>query len=198
MGSHNRMLMLYRLSSLDTTLSSSSIDLLNTRMHDLEAVQSSLKLGTQTLVGLDTISEDSITTDLGHIQDIEESGSRRLSLIGDITVPSNRASSRLKELLVGLIASSSVYNVELRVASGRARCWVDVVAAEVASPVLGFLQREIGEVLVAECHDLALGHIERELVLAGWSELAELHALDLRANGWCEIRYFGTGREEVL
>ena len=87
------MLVLYRLSSLDTALASSSFNLLNTRMHDLKPVQSPLKLWAQAIVCLNTAGEDSVTSDLRFIQDVQEGGSWWLSLIRYIAVPRHGASS---------------------------------------------------------------------------------------------------------
>lgn len=56
--------------------------------------------------------------------------------------------------------------MDLRVSVWGAGCGMDVVTAEVAAEVEGFLDGEGGEVLVAEGDDFALGDEEGELVFA--------------------------------
>ena len=96
------------------------------------------------------------------------------------------------------ITSTTVHDVELRVAGGRARGWVDVMTTEVFCEVFGFLEWEIGEVLVAEGYNLALCYIEGKLILTGRAKGAELDTLDLGTNGWCKVKDFRAGREEVF
>lgn len=64
---------------------------------------------------------------------------------------------------------------------------MDVVATEVAAELKGLGNGKVREVLVAECHHLALCHEPRELVLAGSSQLAELDASDLGARRRGEV-----------
>ena len=64
---------------------------------------------------------------------------------------------------------------------------VDVVAAEVAAPVEGGLQRQVGEILVAKCNDFALGDEKRKLIFCHWSQLAKLNAGYFRADGRGEL-----------
>lgn len=86
-------------------------------------------------------------------------------LIRDIGVPADAAVA-VGEEAVELRASLSVavHNMQLREAFWRARRGVDVVAAEVAAKIEGFLEREISKVLVAEGDDFALGDKECESV----------------------------------
>lgn len=74
-----------------------------------------------------------------------------------------------------------MHEVNLGVALRRTRGGVDVVATEVASELEGLGDGQVGQVLVAEGHDLALGDEARQLVLAGGRELGELDAPDLGA-----------------
>jgi len=60
---------------------------------------------------------------------------------------------------------------------------VDVVPAEERAEFERGGQREVGEVLVAEGDDLALGNEERELGFADIGERGELHAVDFGSDG---------------
>lgn len=87
--------------------------------------------------------------------------------------------------------------VDLRVALGRAGGRVDMVAAEEGAVLKGLRDWEGGKVLVAEGHDLALGHEVGKLRLAGVRELAYLHAADLGANSGSNFCHGGGRAENV-
>lgn len=70
-----------RVASLDAVASRSGIDLLNTRVSSLEAVQTLLEQRAQSLVRLNGIGEDGVASGLGLVQDVQESGSGRLRLV---------------------------------------------------------------------------------------------------------------------
>lgn len=77
-----------------------------------------------------------------------------------------------------------VNDVQFREAFGTSTRRMDVVPAKIPTEVESLLERQMGEVLVAERDHLALGDEESELVFAGSVELAELNAGDFRADGW--------------
>lgn len=52
--------------------------------------------------------------------------------------------------------------------------------------------------MVAEDDDLALGDKERELVLCGWGQLAQLDACYFGADGGCQLLDGGPFCEEVF
>jgi len=155
-----------RLAAHDASALAAELGLLDARVDSLEAVQSLLERWREAVVSLGLVDESSVTTGLGGVEDVEESGSRWLCLVGDIRVPRDAAVAAGEELvdLAGL--AQAVDKMYLWVALWCAGGWVDVVATEVAAEVEGILDREIGEVLVAEGDDLALSDKEGELGLA--------------------------------
>lgn len=76
-----------RLTPLDAASGSRRVDLLDTRMSGLEAVQTLLEQGAEAVVGLHGIDEEGVTTGLGLLEDVQEGSTWRLLLIRDIRVP---------------------------------------------------------------------------------------------------------------
>jgi hypothetical protein len=70
--------------------------------------------------------------------------------------------------------------MELGVSSRGAASGVDVVAAEVSPPVEGGLQRQVGEILVAEYNDFLPGNEKRKLVFSHRGQLAQLDTRDFK------------------
>jgi hypothetical protein len=71
------------------------------------------------------------------------------------------------------------------------------MSAEISTKVKCLLYREIGQVLVTECDDLAFGNKARKLILASVTELAQLNASYFSANTRCEFDDARPLREEV-
>lgn len=77
------------LAALNASLLHAGVDLLDARVGGLETVKELLERRREAVVGLSGIGEESITSDLRGIEDIQESSARRLLLVCDIRVPSN-------------------------------------------------------------------------------------------------------------
>lgn len=197
MCSHNGVLVDDGLTTLDATLLDAGVDLLNTRVRSLETVQQLLESRGQTLVGLDSVGKESVTASIRGVEDVQESRSWGLLLVGNIRVPRHGAHASLEKGLVGLVSRTAVHEVNLGVSLWRARGGVDMVTAKVASKLESLGDGKVGKVLVSEGHDLALGDVPGELVLAGFGELAQLDALDLCADGGGEVRDLGVLFDEV-
>lgn len=165
MGSDNRVLILHWLSSDNAFSVTTELSLLKSRMDRLQSMQSLLQWLRQTVVRLNLVAEKGVSSNLWLVKDIQERNAGSLLLIGDIGVPRNGAVA-ISEEGVKFRASLSVamHDVKLREAFGRARCGVDVVTAEVTAEIEGFLKGEIGEILVTESDDFALGNEECEPV----------------------------------
>jgi hypothetical protein len=74
---------------------------------------------------------------------------------------------------------------------------MDVVAAEIFPEFQSIGKREVGEILVAEGDDFALGNKEGELVFPFCAELAELHARHFGADAGSEFLDLASFWEEV-
>lgn len=81
--------------------------------------------------------------------------------------------------------------VDLGEAFGASTGGMDVVSAKIAAPFQGLVDWEVCQILVTESHDLALGDVQRQLILARVGELGELDAPDLGADGGCQLGGFG-------
>lgn len=73
-----------------------------------------------------------------------------------------------------------------------------MVTSEIPAEVKGFLQWQIGKILIPKCNYFSLGNEESKLVLAGCIELAELHSRDFGADGGGELFDFAAFGEEIL
>ena len=93
----------------------------------------------------------------------------------------------LEELGCELVACAAVDEVDLWVSLWRAGGRMDVVTTEVLAVLEGVGDGELGEVLVAEGDDFALGDEAGELVFASVGQGGELNTLDGCANSWSEI-----------
>lgn len=189
--SHDGVLVDDGLTALDAALPYAGVDLLDAGVSGLEAVEQLLESRRQAVVGLGGVGEEGVAARLGDVEVVEEGGAGGLLLVRDVRVPRHGADAALEEGLVGLVARGAVDQVNLRVAGGGAGCGVDVVAAEVAAEVEGLADGQVGEVLLAEGDDLALGDEAGELVLASLGQLAQLDAVDLGADRGREVRYLG-------
>lgn len=95
------MLVHNRLTSLDAAPSSRRVDLLDTRVGGLEAVQALLEHGAEAVVGLHGIDEKGVTTGLGLFEDVQKRGARWLLLVRDVAMPGHRTQSSNARLLGG-------------------------------------------------------------------------------------------------
>lgn len=103
-------------SPLDAATGDSSVDLLDAGVCGFETVKALLEERTETLISLSGIHEESVTASVRAVKDVKEGSARRLLLIRDVRVPCDRARARLKERLPALIASTTVYKVNLGMA----------------------------------------------------------------------------------
>ena len=70
----------------------------------------------ESVVCLDVVHKSSVTSNLGGVEDDQESGTRSLLLIGDIGVPSNAAVAAGEEGIEFTLAAIAIYKVDLWVA----------------------------------------------------------------------------------
>lgn len=120
-------------SSLDAVASCRGVDLLDTRVCGLQAVQTLLEERAESLIGLNGVNEDGVAASLGLVQNVQEGGSGRLLLVRNVRVPGHRAGSGLEVVQVALVIDAAVDEVNLGIVFGRARGWVDVVSSKVAA-----------------------------------------------------------------
>ena len=74
---------------------------------------------------------------------------------------------------------------------------MDVAWSVVLGDIKGFLDWEIGEVLITEGNDLLLGDEKGELVLTSFAKFAELDALHFGTDDGSEVLDLGVVGEEV-
>jgi hypothetical protein len=160
------------LTALDAALLDAGVDLLNTRVRSLEAVEQLLESRGQTLVRLDGVGKESVTTGIGGVEDVQEGRSWGLLLVGNIRVPRHGAHASLEEGLVGLVSRTAVHEVNLGMSLWRTRGGMNMVTTKVAAKLESLGDGKVGEVLVSEGYDLTLGDVPGELVLTGFGELA--------------------------
>lgn len=186
-----------RLAALDALAGRRGIDLLDTGMRGLEAVQTLLEERAQALIRRDGVDKERVAASLGLVEDIEKGGAGGLLLVGNVRVPGDGACAGLEEVPVGSVSLGAVHKVNLGIPFGGSRGRVDVVAAKVLAKLEGVGDGEVGKVLLAEGDNLALGDVAGELVLAGVVERGQLDAVDLGANGRGEVGDGGALGEEV-
>lgn len=158
MCSHDWVLTNHRFSSSGTIFPSRSIDLLDTRVRCLEAVESFLESVAQSIVRLDLVGKECISTRLGHVQDVQERGSRGLFLIRHVAVPCHGTRSRLEELFVALVSRASVHEMNLWVTSRSSGSGMDMEPTKVPRIVESLVDRQVGEILISESNDFSLGN----------------------------------------
>lgn len=196
-SSNNRVSVDDGLTTLDAALPYTGVDLLDARVSGIQAVKELLERRRQAVVRLGSVGEESVTTDLRDIEDVQEGGAWRLSLVGDIGVPCHRADTLLEEGLVGLVTGATMDEMNLGVASRGARGRVNVVSAKVATELESLVDGQVGKVLVAEGNDLALSNESSELVLASVGQAAQLDTGDLGADSRSKVSDLGGGSKEV-
>lgn len=175
-----------------------ALNLLDTGVSSFQAMKSLLELWGESVVRLDLVDKDGVTTSSWLIKNVEEGSSWWLQFVGDIRVPCNRRSAGLEKVGGEGVTGSTVDEMDLWKTLWRAGGWVDVVAAEVFTVLECLVDGEISEILVAEGNDFALGDETGKLVLASVGEGGELDALDFSANGWGEVDGGDSLWEEVL
>ena len=187
MSADDGMLIDNRLAALDAAARRGSVDLLDTRVSRLQTMQALAEEGAEAVVRLGGVDKKGVTAGRRVVEDVQESRSGRLLLVGNVRVPGHGAGAVGEEELGAVVTRSAVHQVNLGVSLRRARGRVDVVAAEVGAVVEGLLDGQVGKVLVPEGDDLALGDEAGELVLAGVGQLAQLDAAHLGAGGWRQV-----------
>jgi hypothetical protein len=139
-----------RITTSNTTSIQTGINLLNPRMHRLQAMQSLPELRRQPLTCLHHIGEERVAAGRGPVQHVKEGRAGRLLLKGHVGVPGNGVGALLEELGAGAVVGATEDEVDFWEPLGGTGGLVYVVTAEVAGVVDGFLDGEGGEVLVAE------------------------------------------------
>lgn len=142
MRPHDGMLRGNRIATGNTAPIQTGIDLLDSRMHRLQAVQSLPELRRQPLIRLHHIGEERVATSRGPVQHVQEGRARGLLLEGHVGVPGNGVGALLEELGAGAVVGAAEDEVDFREALGCTGGLVDVVTAEVAGVVDGFLDGE--------------------------------------------------------
>lgn len=188
MGPDERMLILDRLSSDNTTSVPAKLRLLKSRMYSLQAMQSLLERFREAVVRLDLISKQGVTANFRRVENGQKGHSRWLGLVRDIRMPAYSTGAVGKER-VDLAArwAIAMNDVELRETLGTSAGGVDVVATEIGTKVELFLSGEVGQVLVTEGYDFALSNEQGELVFPRSGELAQLDAGHFGSDAWREL-----------
>ena len=136
-------------------------------MQRSKPVQPLLELRREAIISLHLARKQSVATLIRCIEDVKKRRARRLVLIRHIRVPGDGINPGLEEVLSAVIVRAAMYEMDLWMAWGSSTGGVDVQAAEILSNLEGFIDGEIGEILVAEdcssmVNDLSLTHISRE------------------------------------
>lgn len=102
-----------------------------------------------------------------------------------------------EQIVAGGVVGPKIHEMDVRVPLGAAGGGMDVEAAEVSDEVDGFLDGQVGEILVEKDEDFSLGGQKGELVFAGVREAAELDAGDGGAASGRDILFPYGGSKEV-
>lgn len=94
------------------------------------------------------IDIDGVSPRLRVVQNIQKCRSGRLLLVCDVTVPGDARCVLEKEIISSGVVRPAVDEMDLRIAFGAAIGRMDVQAAEVSAEIEGFLDGQIGEILV--------------------------------------------------
>ena len=169
---HDWVYALARLPPHNTAFRFGCFSLLNARMHGTQAMQSLSKGWAQSSVGLDSINEECISTGGRLVKDVQNRCSRRLVLIGDITVPDKARSSLSKNILCGWIIRASVHQVDFRMALWTPARMMNMKSPKIPSKFNGLLNWQICEILITESKYLALSGEQGDLISSGLVQLA--------------------------
>jgi hypothetical protein len=201
MSPHNRMLIFHWLPPHNPLLIPTKLRLLEPTMYSLQPMQPLLQRLTEPIVRLDLVREYRVTgAIIGRVENVQESRSGRLGLVCHVAVERDAAVAACEEgVEFGRSGGAvSVNDVQFGMALWTSARGMDVVASKIPAEVERFLERQIGEILVAECYYFPLSDEESELVFAGGVELVELHSRDFGADAWGELFDFAVIGEEVL
>jgi hypothetical protein len=141
------------------------------------------------------VGEECVASGSWSVEQVQEGCARWLFLIGDVRVPGNRIRPLFEKVSRGCVIGSTVDEMNLWVAFRSAGCGMNVVASEVAADVQSFPDVQVGKVLVAEGHDLLLGHKQCELIFTSIGQLAQLYTMDLSTDISGNIVNFGIFQE---
>lgn len=153
------------------------------------------EFGAEALVCYCQVGEESVSSGGGAVEEVQKGGSGRLLLVGHVAVPGDGVCSLLEEIGRCGVCRGAVHDVHFGETLGRSGCWVDVTGAEVLGEVEGFLDGQVGEILLAEGDDFLLGYEQGEFVLAGLVEFGELHAFHFSADVGSDVLHFGSFEE---
>lgn len=96
------------------------VDLLNTRVHGLQLVESLAELGGEASVGQRSVGKEGVTTTGRPIQQVEECRAGGLLLKGHVGVPGDGVGVRGEELGTGAVVGATVHEVNFGEALGGA------------------------------------------------------------------------------
>jgi hypothetical protein len=141
----------------------------------------------KTIIRLNLVHKNSVSTNLRTIEKVQERGTGRLLLISNIRMPRDATILRREIIIIlpGVIIPVNKMNLGITLGSSTSR--VDMVSSEIATKVEGLLDRQVCEVLISKGDNLALSNEESKLVLSGGSEFAQLNAGDFGSDGGCEL-----------
>ena len=182
-------------------------------------MQSLLELRREAIVSLYLARKQSVATLIRCIEDVKERSPRRLVLIRHIRVPGDGINPGLEEVLSAVIVCTAMYEMDLWMALGSSTDGVDVQAAEILSDLEGFVDGEVGEILVTEdcsntvnhlslthtsreterqTNNLPLGCKQRQLILAFVAEGTQLDPMDFAANQRRDLGDRGHALEKIF
>lgn len=112
-------------------------------------------------------------------------------------MPGDAVRPLLEVVFSGGVAGTAVYQVDSRESLGSTGSLMDMRRTVVFGEIQSFLNWQVCKILVAESDDLLLGNEERELVLAGAVELAQLNSTDFGSDVGCKVFDFNSVLDEV-
>jgi hypothetical protein len=184
MSPNNWVLVRHGFSSNNPTTLLAELCLLETRVNSLKAMQSFLNCWREAVVGLSLIDKCGITTNLGGVENIQERCAGRLALITNVRMPSNTAVAfSIKGIDLALV-TVSMNQMNFGIALWSTAGWVDMMMAKITAKVQSLLDRQVGQILVAEGDNFSLSDEQGKLVLSSWGELAQLNSRNFGAGAW--------------
>ena len=99
--------------------------------------------------------------------------------------------------LISIVPCTAMHQVDFRLTGGAPAGGMDMEATEIAGEIEGLWDGEVGEVLITEDEDFALGRKEGELIFTGGGESAELNVGDDSTDGGGYVFGLDVGGEKV-
>jgi hypothetical protein len=150
MCSNNRMLACDRLTTANTTTSQAAGGLLVSGVDGFQTVQTLPEFRRKTLVSQSHVTEQSVTTASGSVEEVEEGGAWGLVLESDIRVPGDGVGMTLQKVQATSVISTPMNQMDFGVALGSTRGLVNVVPTEVSTILNCLFDGNGSEILVTE------------------------------------------------